>query len=148
MKTSLRQRAAWRSAARLPTVPGDMRHALLPLALLLAACGAGEAPETSGTLRIDALAEPDPPHVGPNALVVQVRDRDGSPVTGAALTVEAFMPGMGHGSTETTHVTETGGGAYHAEPVTYHMAGTWQVTVEATAAGEEGAAVFHFEVER
>ena len=124
-----------------------MRHPLLALALLLAACGTEEAPASSGTLHIEARPDPDPPRVGQNALELHVTDADGNPVAGAAVTVDTFMPSMGHGSTEQPQIADEGGGTYRASPLTFHMVGTWQVTVHAAAGGEEGEARFTWEVD-
>ena len=124
-----------------------MRYALLSLALLLAACGTEEAPDSTGTLRIEAQPEPNPPRTGQNALVLHVHDADGQPVAGASLSVEAFMPSMSHGSTQASQITDNGDGSYRAEPLTFQMPGLWQVDVHATAAGEEGSAVFTWDVD-
>ncbi len=125
-----------------------MKHTLLALllALPLSACGGLEAPESSGSLKIDAHTVPEQPHIGQNTLVVFVFDADGTPVDGAALSVDAFMPSMGHGSTEVPVITEVGGGEYHADPLTFTMPGTWQVTVQAAAGDDDGKRVFTWEI--
>ena len=125
-----------------------MKHTLLALAhaLPFSACGGLEAPESSGTLQIEAHTEPDPPHVGQNALVLHVRDADGNPVEGAAITVDTLMPSMGHGSTETPVITETGGGAYRAEPLTFQMTGSWQAIVQVVKGEEDGSRTFSWDV--
>ena len=83
---------------------------------------------------------PDPPVVGKNTLTIQVTDAASLPVAGVTVTVDATMPAMGHGSNDVPVVTDKGGGTYEATPLTFQMAGSWQVTVKATngdVAGEK-----------
>src|SRR5690606_14419014 len=112
-----------------------MKYLLLALPLLLAGCG-GDTNDDAGSLRIEAQVDPAPPRIGRNALHIQVRDAAGDPVEGATVTVDPFMPIHGHGSTETPVVTEIGGGAYTADPLTLHMPGAWEVTISAEKDGE------------
>ena len=75
---------------------------------------------------------------GQNTLTVTVTEADGTPVTGAVVTVDPQMPMHGHGSTETPVVTELGDGVYEATPVTFQMPGAWVVHVKATLETREG----------
>jgi len=120
---------------------------LLCLPLALAACGSEDDPSDAGTLAIEAHVEPDPPRVGTNTLHLTIHDADGAPVTGAAVSVEALMPAHGHGSTEKPVITEQGGGAYTAAPLTLQMPGRWEVTIRATAGGESGERVLRWDVQ-
>lgn len=110
-----------------------MKILILPLALLLAACGGdSDDPKQEGDLRIEVVSiEPDPPVVGQNTLVFSISDAEGEPVIGATVEVEPFMPHHNHGSTETPVVTDLGDGTYRADPVTFQMPGHWEVRIEA-----------------
>jgi nitrogen fixation protein FixH len=128
------------------TYIGRMKYLLLALPLLLAACGS-DADDTAGSLHIEAQVDPAPPRIGRNALHLQVTDAAGDPVEGARVKVRPFMPIHGHGSTETPVVTDHGGGAYTAEPLTLQMPGAWEVTISAAKGGENGELIQRWSVQ-
>lgn len=102
------------------------------------ACDSGDAdPAPSGDLEVSATFAA-PVATGQNTLTVTVTEDDGTPVTGATVTVDRQMPSHGHGSSETSVVTELGDGIYEATPVTFQMPGPWVVHVKAVHGTREG----------
>lgn len=62
--------------------------------------------------------------------IVNVVDRDGEPVTGAALTVTGGMPAHNHGLPTSPQVTrELSPGRYQLEGLRFHMSGAWQIEI-------------------
>lgn len=60
---------------------------------------------------------------------LEVQDRQGHGVTGAAITVDGGMPQHGHGLPTRPRVTkELGGGVYEVEGMRFNMGGWWIVT--------------------
>lgn len=119
------------------------------LALAAAACtGGADDADPSGQgdeLDVTATFDPSPARAGRNTLVVDVADAAGDPVDDALVTVDPQMPAHGHGSTEDPVIEAQTGGRYIAYPVTFPMAGSWVVTVTATAGAQSG--VLELEVE-
>lgn len=124
--------------------------AVTATALLLAGaasgCSSDDAEPAKATLHIQVTIAPDPPAMGKHTLTIQVTDEAAQPVTGAAVTVHATMPAMGHGSTEEPVVTDKGAGKYEATPLTFQMPGTWRVTVKASKAAAAGELATTYEV--
>ena len=57
---------------------------------------------------------------------VRVSDRNGSPIEGAAISVDGGMPQHGHGLPTQPRVTQSlGGGLYEIEGVRFSMGGWW-----------------------
>lgn len=127
------------------------------LALGLAACGGDE--DTGGGSAADPLhrqgeqgalmAELLPPAegatTGHNTFVIRLMDGEHAPVAGATVTVEPWMPMHGHGSPETSVVTERGDGEYEAD-VLFNMPGAWELRIAATAGDVADRFVFPLEV--
>lgn len=79
-------------------------------------------------------ADPDPPVSGQNKVTMELKNADdGSPVTGAEVEVEPWMPGHGHGSPEVPEVSEEGGGKYLITNILYNMPGDWELRIDITA---------------
>ena len=112
--------------------------------VLAASCGA--APVEPATLGITASIDPSPPQVGQNTLSITLTDDAGNPVEGVTVDVVPYMPGMGHGSNEDAVVTEKGSGAYEAHPVTFQMAGAWEVTIGVDLDSGHAEKVFEYDV--
>jgi Cu(I)/Ag(I) efflux system membrane fusion protein/cobalt-zinc-cadmium efflux system membrane fusion protein len=91
-----------------------------------------EAPAApSGELKIDFTTNPNPPHKGGgNRLNVKVTHADGSPVTGADVSLAFCMPAMpemGMGAINTpAHLSESGVGVYRGS-ITLICGGRFQV---------------------
>jgi hypothetical protein len=129
---------------------------LLASMFALAACGdpkVQEAPAQAsqsapGTVplsavpSIDYVSEPEPPRSGDNAVSVQVRDKDGSPMTDLAVTVTYYMPPMPSMKMpemrDSFTLVHQGDGKYSGN-VRLSMGGVWAVTVTAKR-GEETVA--------
>jgi RND family efflux transporter MFP subunit len=92
-----------------------------------------------GQASIEYSSTPATPHQGNNTFRVKLTGADGSPITGAQVTVTFFMPAMpAMGMAAMRNVaplTDNGGGIYEG-PVQIQMGGTWQVTVLATKNGQ------------
>lgn len=62
--------------------------------------------------------------------VIELRDRSGAAVTGAAIAIAGGMPAHGHGLPTEPRVTEElGGGRYRIEGVKLNMVGAWVIEV-------------------
>ena len=85
-------------------------------------------------------AQPDPPTTGENVFEVTVKDRSGQPVSDADVSVQLFMPAMPTmnmpAMRNEVKLPHAGGGVYRG-PGQVLMAGTWDVTVTVTRAGQQ-----------
>jgi len=97
----------------------------------LAATGAFPAiayattPSTTGALVVEVRTSPQPPSVGTNeAQLLVTRATDGTAVDDLTVSVEPWMPSMGHG-TSTPTVTPEGGGTYLVTDLYLYMQGVW-----------------------
>lgn len=124
------------------------------IALAVAGCGGAEpAPEgpraavgEAGAVRFEVTAETGP-REGPNTFRVALRAvEDDAPLTGAAIQVQASMPGMGHSATGGSSAEELGGGDYLAEDVVLNMPGTWELHLAASTDAIRDEATFAFDV--
>ena len=92
-----------------------------------------------GQASIEYASTPPTPHQGNNTFRVKLTGQDGSPITGAQVTVTFSMPAMpAMGMAAMRNVTtlsDKGGGIYEG-PGQIQMGGTWQVTVLATKNGQ------------
>lgn len=89
-------------------------------------------------------ADPAPPSKKENTWMVHVKDAAGNDVSGATLTVNPNMPEHGHGSSQTTTVTDLGDGMYELSPVYLQMAGYWAIPITVTLGAESDTAQFDF----
>ncbi len=89
-------------------------------------------------LELTVAINPDPPRLGRNSLSVSVKGANQVPVTTATLSVNVYMPAMGHGSPETPVVTAQSDGTLRVDKVTFSMQGTWRVTLTATSGALSG----------
>ncbi len=109
------------AASSAPTAPMQM-------------AAATSAPATSEVpLKIDFVTNPNPPHKGAgNQLSVKITHADGTPVTGAEVSVAFCMPAMpemGMGAINTpAHLSESGAGLYRGS-ITLVCGGRFQVTL-------------------
>ena len=120
---------------------------LLALALLLAACGGPGAPanrvtrqQQLGRLAV-GVTLPDPAQLASEQeVLVTLADAAGQPVDGAEVWLALIMPTMQMSPNEPDALAE-GGGRYRARAL-FTMAGTWNLEVHATVAGQEYVARF------
>ena len=101
------------------------------------AASAMNAPQ--GQVSIDYSSNPATPHKGNNTFRVKLAGPDGTPITGAQVSVTFFMaamPAMGMAAMRNvTTLPEKGGGIYEG-PGQVQMGGNWQVTVLAAKNGQ------------
>ena len=87
---------------------------------------------------IELTTEPSPPHKGSNLFRVRLTNKDGSPVTGAQVTVTFYMPAMpamGMAAMKTSiKCSEKDSGLYEGNGE-LGSGGTWQVTLQAQKNG-------------
>ena len=93
---------------------------------------------TQTTAQIEFSSEPSPPHKGTNLYRVKLTAADGSPITGAQISVRSYMPGMPQmgmaAISIVTPLSEKGGGIYEGK-TNLDSGGTWQITVTAVKNG-------------
>jgi multidrug efflux pump subunit AcrA (membrane-fusion protein) len=105
--------------------------------------GAGEAaamnpsaPQSS--VQIEFSTQPATPHKGANLYRVKLTASDGSPFTGAQISVRSYMAGMPEmgmaAMNVVTPLAEKTNGVYEAH-VTLESGGTWKITITATKSG-------------
>jgi len=134
--------------------------------LLLTACATGKTPEAGnghghlkphyehslfqiteqGLFSVEMLVKGDTMTVGLNDLDLIVhRDVEGNrDVEGAEITVEPWMPTMGHGVKPKPVIVERGAGLYSVKGLKLTMPGLWELRISIRAAGSEDRAVFTF----
>ena len=95
-------------------------------------------PGTQTTAQVEFATEPSPPHKGTNLYRVRLTAADGSPVTGAQISVRSYMAGMPQmgmaAMSVLTPLGEKGSGTYEGQ-VNLDSGGTWQLTVTAVKNG-------------
>lgn len=117
----------------------------LVFAALLAGCasssggGFGATPFEStttdgGKLSVALYSSPDPIARVSSVELVVSDARSGAPVDGLDISIEPFMPSMGHGASTEPTITAKGGGVYVASDVLMVMPGTWQLRTTFTGA--------------
>jgi Cu(I)/Ag(I) efflux system membrane fusion protein/cobalt-zinc-cadmium efflux system membrane fusion protein len=88
---------------------------------------------------IDFTSDPNPPRKGGNVFRVKLTGTNGTPTTGAEVTVTfymAAMPAMGMSAMNTTaKLTEKGNGLYEGNG-SLGSGGTWQVTISVQKSGQ------------
>jgi Cu(I)/Ag(I) efflux system membrane fusion protein/cobalt-zinc-cadmium efflux system membrane fusion protein len=89
-------------------------------------------------VQIDFSTEPQTPRKGANLYRVNLSAADGSPVTGAQVSVRSYMAGMPEMGMAAMNVVtplgEKGGGIYEGQAI-LESGGTWKVTVTASKNG-------------
>jgi RND family efflux transporter MFP subunit len=105
--------------------------------------GAGAAAAMNGqgtqsTAAIDFSTEPATLRKGTNLYRVKLNASDGSPISGAQVSVRSFMPAMPQmgmaAMNVVTSLTEKNAGTYEGQ-VALETGGTWQITITATKNG-------------
>jgi membrane fusion protein, copper/silver efflux system len=99
------------------------------------AASAMNAPQANAEL----TSEPNPPNKGSNVFRVRLADANGSPISGAEISVTFFMPAMpamGMAAMRTSvALSEKGNGVYEGSGV-LGSGGTWQTTIVAKKNGQ------------
>ena len=102
------------------------------------AAAAMNGPAAHSEAQIAFSTDPSTPHKGRNEYRVKLTAPDGSPITGAQVSVRSFMPAMPQmgmaAMNLVTQLDEKGGGMYEGQ-VNLDSGGTWQITVTATKSG-------------
>jgi len=92
-----------------------------------------------GQTSIEYASSPATPHQGNNTFRVKLTGADGSPISGAQVTVTFFMPAMpamGMAAMRNVATLNNKGGGNYEGAGQVQMGGTWQVTVLATKNGQ------------
>lgn len=76
--------------------------------------------------------------------VVQVKDPNGNPVTGAKINISGGMPMHGHGLPTTPQITKSlGAGKYLLEGIRFNMGGWWQMNLAIESGGQKDKVAFN-----
>jgi len=101
------------------------------------AAAAMNAPSAQASAEFTTV--PSPPHKGEDTFRVKLTESNGSPVSGAQVTVTFFMPAMpamGMAAMRTvSNLSDKGGGMYEGSGK-LESGGTWQVTIVAQKSGQ------------
>jgi Cu(I)/Ag(I) efflux system membrane fusion protein/cobalt-zinc-cadmium efflux system membrane fusion protein len=96
------------------------------------------SPATQAATQVQFSAEPAEPRKGSNLYRVKLTSADGTPVTGAQVSVRSYLPGMPDmgmaAMNVVTSLGEKGGGMYEGQ-ANLESDGTWQLTVTAIKGG-------------
>ncbi len=95
-------------------------------------------PAPAVSSQVEFTTDPATPHKGSNVYRVKLTRPDGSPITGAQVSVRSYMPGMPQmgmpAMSAVATLNEKGGGVYEGQ-TTLESGGTWQITVTAVKDG-------------
>jgi hypothetical protein len=134
-----------------------MRVWLAVVTVLLMSCGApdgtsgaGQQPVTlTGTSSLlEFTVTPQAAvHQGDNAFTLHLANHaGGQPVSQAQLQLTWRMPAHGHAGAGTVSIIQDTNGDYRVSGVAFSMAGSWEVTWQATSGGVVDSAVFPYDV--
>ncbi|MCY1043724.1 FixH family protein [Corallococcus sp. bb12-1] len=100
----------------------------------------GTATSASGRLRVEVRSSAPSLKRGVQVFHVRVTEvATGKPIPGGTLSVQPWMPAMGHGISDTPRITERGPGDFEVAELDLFMPGAWELrftlkdTVEDTA---------------
>jgi RND family efflux transporter MFP subunit len=98
------------------------------------AAAAMSSPAVQSSAQVEFSTDPAASRRGSNVYRVKLTNSDGSPITGAQVSVRSYMPGMPQMGMAAVNVvtplSEKGGGAYTGQ-VNLDSGGTWQLTITA-----------------
>lgn len=120
---------------------------LLGLVFLAACSQAGAArlsQQTEQGAYTVAIQLQEPMKSGRNDTEVTIHDRQGQPVSGAAVKVTPWMPAMGHGVMFSPKVVDKGNGVYDVY-IFLSMGGKWEITFEIGQGGSKDMTRFDFQ---
>jgi hypothetical protein len=87
----------------------------------------------NGEFSVEVLLPDKKVEMGVNRVDLIIHNREDQDVAGARITVEPWMPSMGHGVMERPVVNEKGGGLYNVSNVIFSMTGDWELRIEITS---------------
>jgi hypothetical protein len=97
---------------------------------------------TDQGLSIEVRTAPDqPPSRGLIDVELVVNDADGKPVDGLDLTVQPWMPQMGHGASTKPSIEAMGRGHYVVSKVAFFMPGQWELRTSIAGSMNDSATV-------
>ena len=95
-----------------------------------------------GGLSFEVRTSPvQPPTRGLITVEIVATDADGSPVDGLDLTVQPWMPQMGHGASTKPSIEAKGDGHYVVSRVACFMPGQWELRTSIAGAVKDSATV-------
>jgi RND family efflux transporter MFP subunit len=109
-----------------------------PAAAPITATVANDAP-VAADLKVEMAMKPNPPHKGSNQATVTVAKADGTPLSGAQVSVTFYMPAMpamGMAAVTTKADLAPKGAGSYAGTISLESGGTWQVTINVTQNGQ------------
>ncbi|NOJ91944.1 hypothetical protein HMI51_03145 [Corallococcus coralloides] len=107
-----------------------------------AATPVGTVASASGRLRVEVLSSMTPLRRGVQVLQVRITDAvSGKPVPGVVLSVQPWMPAMGHGISEVPRVTVREPGSFEVSDADLFMPGVWELRFTLKGAVEDSATV-------
>lgn len=83
----------------------------------------------NGEFSVEVLLPDKKVEMGVNNVDLIIHDKQDKDVAGALVTVEPWMPSMGHGVMEKPVVNEKGGGLYNISNVVFSMTGDWELKI-------------------
>jgi hypothetical protein len=102
----------------------------------------GDVLSDSGRTRVEVRSTAVPLRRGMQAFQVRLRDAgSGKPVSGVVLSVQPWMPTMGHGIQEVPRVTEREPGTFDVTETDLFMPGVWELRFTMKGRVEDTAAV-------
>lgn len=107
-----------------------------------AAVSVGTVVSASGRLRVEVLSPMTPLRRGVQVFQVRVTDAaSGKPVSGVVLSVQPWMPAMGHGISDVPRVTARAPGTFEVSDMDLFMPGAWELRFTLKGTVEDSAAV-------
>ncbi|WP_255427329.1 FixH family protein [Corallococcus sp. AB045] len=102
----------------------------------------GTVASASGRLRVEVLSSMTPLRRGVQVFQVRITDTvSGTPVSGVVLSVQPWMPAMGHGISEVPRVTAREPGSFEVSDADLFMPGVWELRFTLKGSVEDSATV-------
>jgi hypothetical protein len=99
-------------------------------------------PSDHGGLSIAVRTAPDqPPARGLTDVELVVTDKSGAPVDGLELSVQPWMPQMGHGASTKPKIEAKGAGHYVVSDVALFMPGRWELRTSIAGPMKDSATI-------
>ncbi|WP_434386975.1 FixH family protein [Melittangium boletus] len=96
----------------------------------------------SGRFQVEVRAREVPLKRGPQTLRIVVTEaQTHAPATGLQLSVEPWMPAMGHGINDTPQVSAAGPGQFQVVDLDLFMPGVWELRLRLSGAATDQAVV-------